>query len=203
VIDAGINFLFAVHQKKFRETKNIMLGCGITTGLYLVFETSVRSEYRSDIYGEGDMLLGAVHGVVKLFFRRYIWQGVAPKKAFSIFITGNIMNFFSTKGIKSVYDLLKPSGKTELQGMIAATVWFSKEEDNLGEIFDVVSKSNSVNFLITDATQLKLFQTMKPGTVFELSHGFLLGNLDSIDEPYLEDMDVLNLCSKVIVPLVC
>lgn len=37
--------------------------------------TTLESEYRSDIYGERCVLLGAVHGIVEGLFRRYVRQG--------------------------------------------------------------------------------------------------------------------------------
>ena len=43
--------------------------------------TTLESEYRSDIYGERCVLLGAVHGIVEGLWRRYVRQGqrwVAP-----------------------------------------------------------------------------------------------------------------------------
>lgn len=37
--------------------------------------TTLESEYRSDIYGERCVLLGAVHGIVEGLWRRYVRQG--------------------------------------------------------------------------------------------------------------------------------
>jgi ketol-acid reductoisomerase len=36
--------------------------------------TTLESEYKSDIYGERCILLGAVHGMVEALFRRYTRQ---------------------------------------------------------------------------------------------------------------------------------
>ena len=38
--------------------------------------TTLESEYRSDIYGERCVLLGAVHGMVEGLFTRYVRQGM-------------------------------------------------------------------------------------------------------------------------------
>lgn len=38
--------------------------------------TTLESEYKSDIYGERCVLLGAVHGIVEALFRRYTRQGM-------------------------------------------------------------------------------------------------------------------------------
>lgn len=38
--------------------------------------TTLESEYRSDIYGERCILLGAVHGMVEGLFERFVRQGM-------------------------------------------------------------------------------------------------------------------------------
>ncbi len=38
--------------------------------------TTLESEYRSDIYGERCILLGAVHGMAEGLFRRFVRQGM-------------------------------------------------------------------------------------------------------------------------------
>jgi ketol-acid reductoisomerase len=37
--------------------------------------TSLEMEYRSDIFGERGILLGAVHGMVEALYRRFMAQG--------------------------------------------------------------------------------------------------------------------------------
>jgi len=91
VINAVVNSFFAVHQMKVGKATKILLGQGINIELLFVYETSIRSEYGSDIYGEGGILLGAVHGIVEVLIRRYIWQGIAPEDAFSESTTGNFV----------------------------------------------------------------------------------------------------------------
>jgi ketol-acid reductoisomerase len=58
---------------------------------------------------------------------------------------------------------------------------FSEADGTLGEMFDVIKKSDLVILLISDAAQAKLykeiFAAMKPGATLGLSHGFLLGYL--------------------------
>ena len=76
----------------------------------------------------------------------------------------------------------------------AREVGFSEDADTLGEMFDIIKKSDLVMLLISDAAQAALykevFAAMKPGATLGLSHGFLLGYLDSIGEKFPEDMDV-------------
>merc|ERR1719356_1552913 len=83
---------------------------------------------------------------------------------------------------------------------------FTEKDDTLGEMFDVISKSDLVILLISDAAQAKLYQqvfdTMKPGAVLGLSHGFLLGYLDSIGESFPETIDVILVAPKGMGPSV-
>ena len=62
--------------------------------------TTLESEYKSDIYGERCILLGAVHGMVEALFRRYTRAGMSDEKAFieSVeSITGVISKTISTQ----------------------------------------------------------------------------------------------------------
>lgn len=47
-----------------------------------MFKTTLSEEYKSDIYGERGILLGAVHGMIEGLFRRYVAQGMSPEEAF-------------------------------------------------------------------------------------------------------------------------
>merc|ERR1712176_1119037 len=111
---AGINSSFAVHQNVSGKATELALGWGVAVGSPFMFETSLRSEYCSDIYGERGILLGAVHGIVESLYRRYQRQGMSKEEAFvnsSESITGNIVKIISTQGIKAVYDGLSDDDK--------------------------------------------------------------------------------------------
>jgi ketol-acid reductoisomerase len=64
---AGINSSFAVHQDVSGKATELALGWGIALGSPFLFETSLKSEYCSDIFGERGILLGAVHGMSNRF----------------------------------------------------------------------------------------------------------------------------------------
>ena len=44
------------------------LGWSVALGSPYTFETTLESEYRSDIFGERGILLGAVHGIVESLY---------------------------------------------------------------------------------------------------------------------------------------
>ena len=70
---------------------------------------------------------------------------------------------------------------------------FSEENGTLGEMYEVVAESDMVLLLISDAAQVenykKIFATLKEGAVLGLSHGFLLGHLESVVAPVLKSPD--------------
>jgi hypothetical protein len=53
---------------------DVAIGWAIGVGAPFAFPTTLESEYKSDIYGERCILLGAVHGMVEALFRRYTRQ---------------------------------------------------------------------------------------------------------------------------------
>ena len=55
---------------------DIAVGWAVGVGAPFAFGTTLESEYRSDIYGERCILLGAVHGMVEGLFRRFTRQGM-------------------------------------------------------------------------------------------------------------------------------
>ena len=60
-----------MHQDYTGNATEIALGWSIALGSPFTFRTTLESEYKSDIYGERCIILGAVHGIVESLFRRY------------------------------------------------------------------------------------------------------------------------------------
>merc|ERR1712238_177224 len=126
------------------------------------FETTLSSEYRSDIYGERGILLGAVHGIVESLYRRYQRQGMSPEQAFvesSESITGNIVKTISIKGIKAVYDGLEGKDKEVFKQAYSASYMPSKEI--LQEIYDEVSSGNEIRTVIMQGKRISEFPVGK------------------------------------------
>jgi ketol-acid reductoisomerase len=159
---AGINASFAVHQDKSGRAKEVALGWGIALGSPFMFETTLSSEYRSDIYGERGILLGAVHGIVESLFRRYQRQGMSAEQAFiesSESITGNIVKIISTQGIKAVYDKLEGEDKEIFEQAYSASYMPAKEI--LQEIYDEVSSGNEIRTVIMHGSRTDKFPVGK------------------------------------------
>src|SRR5262252_838842 len=104
---AGINASFAVEQDIDGRATDYALGWSVGLGSPYTFQTTLESEYKSDIYGERGILLGAVHGIIESLYRRYLAQGQSKEDAFlesAESITGPINKIISKRGIRAVYE---------------------------------------------------------------------------------------------------
>jgi len=153
---AGINASFAVEQDVDGRATDIALGWSVGLGSPYTFQTSLESEYKSDIFGERGILLGAVHGVVESLYRRFVSQGMTREQAFlnsCESITGPISSIISKKGMLAVYEGLDAAGKAEFETAYAATHPAAREI--LDEIYDDVSTGNEIRSVNLAGERLK------------------------------------------------
>ena len=107
------------------------------------------SEYKSDIYGERGILLGAVHGIVESLFRRYVRQGMGEEEAFRHTvesITGPISRTISKDGMLAVYNSLDAAGKKTF--MTAYSASYKPAKDILLEIYEEVASGNEIRSVV-------------------------------------------------------
>jgi len=159
---AGINSSFAVHQDVSGKATDLALGWGVAVGSPFMFETTLRSEYCSDIYGERGILLGAVHGIVESLYRRYQRQGMTAEDAFlqsCESITGNIVKTISTQGIKAVYNQMSDEDKNTFK--IAYSASYKPAKEILQEIYDEVSSGNEIRTVIMHGDRLDRYPVGK------------------------------------------
>lgn len=146
---AGINASFAVHQDIDGKATDYALAWSIAVGSPYTFMTTLESEYKSDIYGERGILLGAVHGVVESLYRRYIEQGMSHEEAFlnsCESVTGPISNTISKQGILAVYEGLDAAGKKTFEQAYAASYGPAKEI--MLEIYQEVASGNEIRGVV-------------------------------------------------------
>ncbi|GBG62070.1 hypothetical protein CBR_g28546 [Chara braunii] len=146
---AGINASFAVHQDVDGRATDIALGWSVALGSPFTFRTTLESEYKSDIYGERGILLGAVHGVVEALFRRYTEQGMSDEDAFTNSvesITGVISQTISRKGMLAVYESLSKEGKREFEAAYSAS--YLPAMDILYECYEDVESGNEIRSVV-------------------------------------------------------
>ncbi|KAL7234002.1 hypothetical protein ACSBR1_017578 [Camellia fascicularis] len=123
---AGINSSFGVHQDVDGTATDVALGWSVALGSPFTFATTLEQEYKSDIFGERGILLGAVHGIVETLFRRYTENGMSEDLAYKNTverITGNISKTISTQGMLAVYNSLSEDGKREFEAAYSASYY--------------------------------------------------------------------------------
>jgi ketol-acid reductoisomerase len=88
----------------------------------------------------------------------------------------------------------------------AERLGFTEEAGTLGNVIDVVKDSDLVLLLISDAAQASLYpeimEAMKPGATLGLSHGFLLGVMQSDGTDFRKDINVVLVAPKGMGPSV-
>lgn len=155
---AGINASFAVHQDKSGKATDVALGWSVAIGSPFSFKTTLREEFTSDIYGERGILLGAVHGIVEVLFRRYTAQGQSPEDAFKNScesITGPITKTISKYGILKLYNDLDAKGKEQFN--IAYSASYLPAREILQEIYDEVASVNEIRSVVMHGNRLSEF----------------------------------------------
>ena len=147
---AGINCSFAVEQDVDGKATDQALGWAIAVGAPYVFKTTLGYEFRSDIFGERGILLGAVHGVSEALYRNFVMEkGMAEEDAFNATvenITGPLSRTISHEGIIAVYSKLDDEGKKTFERMYSAA--YHPAFDVLMEIYDEVSSGNEIRSVV-------------------------------------------------------
>tara|TARA_Y100000591_G_scaffold329672_1_gene358746 strand:- start:408 stop:1889 length:1482 start_codon:yes stop_codon:yes gene_type:complete len=146
---AGINSSFAVHQDVTGRATDIALGWSIAVGAPFTFQTTLQSEYKSDIFGERGILLGAVHGICEGLFDFFIQKGLTEENAFkqtAECITGPITKIISKEGMIGVYNRFNDEQKAEFEQAYSAS--YHPAFEILLEIYQEVASGNEINSVI-------------------------------------------------------
>ena len=152
---AGINASFAVHQDVTGRATERALGWSVALGSPYTFQTTLRSEYLSDLVGERAILLGAVHGIVESLYRRYRNEGMSPEQAFvnsAESVTGPISKTISKHGILGVYERLSDSERGLFRTGYSAAYPVGREL--VAEIYDEVESGNEINSVVLAGKRL-------------------------------------------------
>lgn len=160
---AGINCSFAVHQDPSGTATDLAIGWAVGIGAPFSFRTTLRNEYRSDIFGERGILIGAIHGIVESLFRRYVAEGMSEEEAFlrtTESITGPISKVISKRGIKAVYDDMNAGDKAIFEKAYCAT-YKPAFEIHL-ECYEDVACGNEIRSVINAGARSKRFPVITP-----------------------------------------
>ena len=159
---AGINASFAIHQDVDGRATDIAIGWAVALGAPFSFVTTLDMEFRSDIYGERGILLGAVHGIVEGLYRRFTEQGMEPKQAYRETvesITGPISQIISHEGIDAVYKKLSADDQKIFAQAYSAA--YQPSAEILLEIYQEVHSCNEIRSVIMAGERMDRFPFAK------------------------------------------
>jgi ketol-acid reductoisomerase len=153
---AGINASFAIEQDIDGKATDQALGWSVALGSPYSFQTTLESEFKSDIFGERGVLLGAVHGIAESLYRRYIEEGMTHDEAFAHSteaITGPISKTISKQGLKAVYESMGADERPVFERAYMAS--YPSARAILEEIYDEVSSGNEIRSVNLAGERLK------------------------------------------------
>ena len=159
---AGINASFAVEQDIDGKATDYAIGWSVALGAPFSFMTSLEMEYRSDIFGERGILLGAAHGIVESLYRRYLDGGMTKEDAFRHSVesvTGPISQTLSKDGMLALYDKLDAAEKKRFDEAYSAS--YRPALEILTEIYQEVACGNEIRSVILAGERMEEFPFSK------------------------------------------
>ena len=146
---AGINCSFAVQRDIDGRATDIALGWAAALGAPYIFYTTLQDEYRSDVFGERGILLGAIHGIAECVYRHLKDHGADPEQAFldsAKSITAPIGKTISRVGIRGVYEALGEADQAVFRTAYCAT--YGPALEILSDIYDEVASGNEIRSVV-------------------------------------------------------
>lgn len=160
---AGINCSFAVESDVNGNATDLAIGWAIAIGAPFCFQTTLRNEYRSDIFGERCILLGAIHGICESLWRRFVMQGMDEQEAFirsTECITGPVSQIISKRGIKAVYTDMNDADKAVFAKAYCAA--YEPAYEIVIECYEDVENGNEIRSVINAGRRSKRFPVISP-----------------------------------------
>jgi len=155
---AGINTSIAIEQDVNGKACDYALGWSVAIGAPFSFLTTLEMEYRSDVFGERGILLGAVHGIIEELYRYKLTQGRSEVQAFTETaesITGTISHTISHKGILGLYNLIPRADQARFAALYNATYYPAYVL--LREIYEEVQSGNEIQSVIMRSAALATY----------------------------------------------
>jgi ketol-acid reductoisomerase len=152
---AGINCSVAVHHDVDGRATDVALGWAVGLGAPFIFETTLESEYLSDIAGERAILLGIPHAIAEAVYRRRIELGDPPTRAFVVStesMTGVLARTISRGGLRAVLDLLSGDARHDFEEAYCAT--YKAFSPILRELYDEVRSGTEITSVALATSRL-------------------------------------------------
>ncbi len=143
---AGINCSVAVHADADGRATDVALGWAVGIGAPFIFETTLESEYLSDIAGERAILLGIPHAIAEAMYRRRTEFGDTPRDAFVVStesMTGPLARTISHGGLRAVLDGLSGDARAAFDHAYCAA--YRASAPLIEELYDEVRAGNEVS----------------------------------------------------------
>jgi ketol-acid reductoisomerase len=160
---AGINCSFAVEQDLDGKATDIALAWAVAIGAPYVFQTTLENEYKSDIFGERGILLGAVWGIVEALYCELVISNTSTKSDAFVEtvenITGPISKIISSHGMMGLYQQFQGEQKDIFERAYSAVYPYARVL--LMEIYDEVSSGNEIRSVVMAGERLKQFEMSK------------------------------------------
>ena len=168
---SGINCSFAVEQDFTGSATDTALAWAIAIGAPYVFKTTLGNEWRSDLFGERAILLGAIHGIVEAVYRFILEEVVSVGMAINnsqqelAFVasaenlTGIISDTMSRGGILPVYKGISINQKRIFETIYAHA--YKAATPLLREIYDEVNSGREIRSVVDAGNRLKKYPMPK------------------------------------------
>jgi ketol-acid reductoisomerase len=142
---AGINCSVAIHADLDGRATDVALGWAVAIGAPFIFETTLESEYLSDIAGERAILLAIPHAIAEAVYRRCIELGDEPERAFvrsTESLTGPLARTISGGGIRAVIESFAGDARRTFEDAYCAT--YRSFAPLIAELYDEVRSGNEI-----------------------------------------------------------
>jgi len=166
---AGINASIAVHADPDGHGADRALAWSVALGSPYTFETTLESEYRSDVVGERGILLGAVHGLVEALYREFLLAGDEPVVAYERAcesVTGPIARTISRSGLRAVRE-----GTDAETFDRAYTATYAAAREIVAEIYDEVADGTELRSVVLADARLAVRPMSRIGGSPMWAHG--------------------------------
>jgi ketol-acid reductoisomerase len=155
---AGINCSVAIQHDSDGRATDIALGWAVGLGAPYIFETTLESEYLSDIVGERAILLGIPHAIAEAVYRRRIELGDSPTTAFIVStecMTGELARTISRGGLRAVLGGLSGDARRSFEDAYCAT--YTAFSPIIRELYEEVRSGTEITSVALATSRLEQY----------------------------------------------
>ncbi|MCA9323492.1 ketol-acid reductoisomerase [Candidatus Saccharibacteria bacterium] len=158
---SGINASFAV-ERGDDKTRDLVLAYSQGIGSPYTFQTTLGSEWRSDIFGERAILLGGVHGIVEALYSWKREHGRGSEEAYMEVVeslVGPISEAISHRGLEGLFESIE--GDEDRQKFIEAyNAAYPTMKDLTLKVYEDVSSGREIAEVVNDNISGRPFTTV-------------------------------------------